>query len=303
MNFKDNVDKDSKVRILRQMLSLHKYEKTDDIYHTAIMVLRPIYPSSIDRKASKVIPNFDKALFDHKWEQIDHTHKDYKQSKTGVVRAAFKFVEDDIKEDELGYKMGRKIINITYAELQYYLFRLTNKLFKDGGYNTIARNYFTCAGFRSEYKARTGRSIYGHKIAHINFLLNKHNLIKVYTKRKKTNLYAIGAFNPYSHFKGIIEKPGELIKLQDEYQNRNRKTKDEQEIDELKKLLEEKDAIISEKETQIAEKDAHIQRLKSHESDYIELVEMNRELLVEKKEMADEIEALKMQIPAYLKLA
>lgn len=291
MNFKVSVPKESQKRILTQMLSLNKYSKSDDIYHTAILVLRSIYPVNVDIMASKFIPNYDKVTFDHKWDQISHTHKKYKQSKTGVVCAAFKFVEDDIKTDELKYKMGGKTISISYTELQYYLFRLTNKLFKVGGYETIARNYFTCAGFKSEYKSKTGRSIYEHKIAYINFLLNKHNLVKVYTKRKKTNLYAIGTFNPYSHFQGIIEKPGDLIRLQDDYQNRNHKTKDEIEIDELKKLLKEKDALI-------AEKDGHIKRLKSYKADHEKLQEMINDLLAEKKEMADEIETLRIKIPS-----
>ena len=211
-------------------------------------------------------------------------------------------MEDVIKADELKYKMGSKQISISYAELQYYLFRLTNKLFHDGGYNSIARNYFTCAGFKSEYKSKTGRRIYGHKIAHMNFLLNRHNLVNVYVKRKKTNLYAIGTFNPYSHFKGIIEEPGDLMRMKDDYQNRNCKTKDEMEIDKLKKLLKKKDAKIAEKDSRIAEKDDHIQRLKSYKDEYEELQEMNYDLLVDKKEMADEIETLRIKIPSCLNL-
>ena len=295
MNFKNSVPRESRKRILEQMLSLHKYSKSDDIYHTAILVLRPIYTANVDSIASEFIPNFNRAIFDHKLDQINMTHKDHKQSKTGVVCAAFKFIEDDIKADELKYKMGSKQISISYAELQYYLFRLTNKLFQDGGYNSIARNYFTCAGFRSEYKSKTGRSIYGHKIAHMNFLLNRHNLVKVYIKRKKTNLYAIGTFNPYSYFQGIIEKPGDLIRLQDDYQNRNHKTKDEMEIDKLKKLLKEKDAWID-------EKDDHIQRLEIYKDDYEILQEMTNDLLAEKEEMADEIERLRIKIPSCMNL-
>jgi hypothetical protein len=295
MKFKDSVPKESRKRILKQMLSLHKYSKSDDIYHTAILVLRSIYPVKVDIIASEFIPNFNRDVFDHKLDQINMTHKDYKQSKTGVVCAAFKFIEDKIKADELKYKMGSKQISISYAELQYYLFRLTNKLFKDGGYETIARNYFTCPGFKSEYKKRTGRSIYGHKIAHMNFLLNRHNLVKVYTKRKKINLYAIGTSNPYSHFQGIIEKPGDLIRLQADYQNRNLKTKDEMEIDKLKKLLKEKDA-------QIAENDDHVQKLEVYKDEYEKLQEMNNDLLTEKTEMANEIETLRMKIPSYMDL-
>ena len=295
MKFKDSVPRESRKRILEQMLSLHKYSKSDDIYHTAILVLRPIYPSTVDQIANEFIPNFNRDVFDHKLDQINMTHKDHKQSKTGVVCAAFKFIEDKIKADELKYKMGSKQISISYAELQYYLFRLTNKLFKNGGYETIARKYFTCAGFKSEYKNKTGRSIYGHKIAHMNFLLNRHNLVKVYTKRKKVNLYAIGTSNPYSHFQGIIEEPGDLIRLQDDYQNRNLKTKDEMEIDKLKKLLKEKDA-------QIAEKDDHIQKLKVNKDEYEELQEMNYDLLAEKIEMAEEIETLRIQIPSCMNL-
>jgi hypothetical protein len=295
MNFKSSVPKESRNRILEQMLSLHKYSKSDDIYHTAILVLRPIYPTSFDRKASEFIPNFNKMVFDHKWDQINKTHKKYKQSKTGVVCAAFKFIEDKIKADELKYKMGSKQISISYAELQYYLFRLTNKLFKDVGYETIARNYFTSVGFREEYKAKTGRCINAVKIAHLNFLLNRHNLVKVYTKRKKTNLYAIGTFNPYSHFMGMIEEPGDLMRMKDDYQNRNLKTKDEMEIDKLKKLLKEKDA-------RIAEKDGHIQRLKSYKDDYEELQEINYDLLAEKEEMVDEIETLRIKIPSCMDL-
>jgi hypothetical protein len=295
MKFKDSVPRDSRKRILKQMLSLHKYSKSDDIYHTAILVLRSIYPTSFDRKVSEFIPNFNREVFDHKLDQINMTHEEYKQSKTGVVCAAFKFIEDDIKADELNFKNGSQPAHVTYAELQYYLFRLTNKLFKDGGYETIARNYFTCAGFRKEYKAKTGRCINAVKIAHLNFLLNRHCLVKVYVKRKKVNLYAIGTFNPYSHFKGIIEEPGDLIRLQDDYRNRNLKTKDEMEIDKLKKLLKEKDG-------RIAEKDGHIQRLKIYKDDYEKLQEMINALLTEKEEMADEIETLRIQIPSCMNL-
>ena len=92
MKFKNSVPKESQKRILKQMLSLHKYSKSDDIYHTAILVLRPIYPGNVDRIASKFIPNFNRAVFDHKLDQINMTHEEYKQSKTGVVRAAFKLV-------------------------------------------------------------------------------------------------------------------------------------------------------------------------------------------------------------------
>jgi hypothetical protein len=295
MKFKSSVSIVSRKRILKQMLSLHKYSKSDDKYHTAILVLRFIYPSTVDQIASEFIPNFNRDVFDHKLDQINMTHKDHKQSKTGIVCAAFKFVEDNIKTDELKYKMGSKQIGISYAELQYYLFRLTNKLFKIGGYETIARNYFTCPGFRSEYKKKTGRRIYGHKIAHMNFLLNRHNLVKVYTKRKKTNLYAIGTSNPYSHFMGIIEEPGDLMRMKDDYQNRNLKTKDEMEIDKLKKLLKEKDV-------QIAENDDHIQKLKVYKDDYEILQEMTNDLLTEKEEMADEIETLRIQIPSCMNL-
>jgi len=302
MNFKDSLSKERRKDILQKMLSLHKYEKTDDIYHTAILVLRSIYPIHVDIKASEFIPKFNKAIFDHKWDQITMTHETNKQSKTGVVCAAFKFVEDDIKPDELKYKMGSKQINISYAELQYYLYRLTAKLFKEGGYNTLARNYFTCAGFKSEYKAKTGRSIYGHKIAHMNFLLHKHNLVNVYTKRKKTNLYAIGAFNPYSYFMGILEKPGDLMRIKEDYQNRSRKTKDEMEIDALKKLLKEKDAILEEKDATIAEKEDHIERLKSYQDEYEALQELTNDLSAEIKEMADEIEMLRLKIQSCMNL-
>ena len=294
MNFKNSVPRESRKRILEQMLSLHKYSKSDDIYHTAILVLRPIYTANVDSIASEFIPNFNRAIFDHKLDQINVTHEDHKQSKTGVVCAAFKFVEDKIKADELNFKNGSQPAHVTYAELQYYLFRLTNKLFKDGGYETIARNYFTSVGFRKEYKAKTGRCINAVKIAHLNFLLNRHNLVKVYTKRKKVNLYAIGTSNPYSHFMGIIEKPGDLIRLQDDYQNRNLKTKDEMEIDKLKKLLKEKDA-------QIAEKDDHAQRLEIYKDEYEKLQEMTNDLLAEKEEMADEIETLRIK-PSYMNL-
>ena len=86
-----------------------------------------------------------------------------------------------------------------------------------------------------------------------------------------------------------------MIRLQDDYQNRNCKTKDEMEIDKLKKLLKEKDA-------QIAEKDDHIEKLKVNKDEYEELQEMNYDLLAEKIEMADEIETLRIQIPSCMNL-
>ena len=92
------------------------------------------------------------------------------------------------------------------------------------------------------------------------------------------------------------------MRMKDDYQNRNCKTKDEMEIDKLKKLLKKKDAKIAEKDSRIAEKDDHIQRLKSYKDEYEELQEMNYDLLVDKKEMADEIETLRIKIPSCLNL-
>ena len=91
-------------------------------------------------------------------------------------------------------------------ELQYYYFRLNKIVFSSGGYDyNTARNYFLSDGFKRQYKIKTNRNLTPHKIALMNKILNKYNLINVYQIKKKANLYVLGSKNPCYYFEGVME--------------------------------------------------------------------------------------------------
>lgn len=96
---------------------------------------------------------------------------------------------------------------ITRDEISYFAFRLTSKVIdnfnkRNTPYADLRRNYFLINGFAEDYYKSTGRKLNKSKIAAMNRILDKSEIISVIkvspgSQKYHSNRYFLGPNNPY----------------------------------------------------------------------------------------------------------
>lgn len=213
-----------------------------------------------------------------------------------VSQDCFNFIDDIINDADLIFKNGTER-KLHISELKYYLARLTRKLITDGGHSQIARNYFLDKKTKVTFKEKTGSVLFPNKVAAMNKILNKYELIKVYLARQKKNLYVIGESNPYFYMERMNPKITEFNKSKGykKYWKANLTYADSRE-EEFKEVIEQKNKEIKQlkEQNKLLEADLKKQKELVTSESIIEenefLVEHNNELAKQIIELYDKLE-------------
>lgn len=286
MKLKSNLQPQIKSQVLDKILSLKSFNDKKEQYHHSIITLRQF--DIPDEKIAGCLGNkssdFCKATFNTILNNINNSTDDNLKAVTGININCFQFIKDKINEDDLTFLQGKSKKHLKIEELQYYLFRITKKVFEGGGYSSDARNYFTCEGFKKDYKTRTNRKIGKEKIAEMNKILNKYDWIKVYWKKNAPNLYVMGKQNPFYYMEGIME-PSTIQEIEQNIKDNERfpvkLPQKDKELKELKKQAKKDKATIAELKKQFRDLEKNTPDIKSLQEDIDFLTERNRELLDE----------------------
>jgi hypothetical protein len=188
-------------------------DSTDDykLHKQAYMVFHQFfgYLKEKSKELTRILlgNKYNEATYISAAKAIDAKFDEDKTSNMNIY--CFDFIKSRIAQENLYY--SNKSVDI--SEIQYYLYRITKHLMKSNGYQQVARNYFLSNGFKAEYKAKTKRKLFKEKLAHLNKVLSKYNLINCYNQKKKTTLFVIGTSNPFINMKGILEDPKEVERL------------------------------------------------------------------------------------------
>jgi len=125
--------------------------------------------------------------------------------------AAFYYLHQQITEDELNGQDRKQ--ELTYKELFYYLYRVTQHVCSNGGHKFIFRKYFLTANFKNAYKKYTGKQITAHKISKMNYLAHKHDLLKIFKEKGSANLFVIGDKNFCKYQQNVDVNEQKLLEL------------------------------------------------------------------------------------------
>jgi hypothetical protein len=286
MKFKTNLQPQTQSQMLKKILSLKSFSDKTELYHHSIITMRQF--EFADDKIAGCLENdideFSKTSFNTVLNKISKSKDLSKIAKTGINLNCFRFIRESLTEDDLTFMQGKYKKNITVDELQYYLFRITKKVFEGGGYTSDARNYYTSNGFKTEYKVKTNRAINKEKIAEMNKVLNKYDWINIYQKKKTPNLFVMGKQNPFYYMEGIME-PETIKEIQQIIDGKElfsvKQTQTDKKLKDLKLQLKEAD-------TTIAKLNKEVEKLKKQTPDTADmqaeidcLIERNQELLDE----------------------
>ena len=129
---------------------------------------------------------------------IAYFEKYKKVKKEQVLGLAFEKQINAIPVKEL--KIECKKQKVTTKEVMFFLKTITFKITdtkNKNDYCTLYRNYFLKPKSKKDYKTFTGRVIGTHKISHITKLLEKYDLIVIYTAHMRANKYRLGVANAY----------------------------------------------------------------------------------------------------------
>jgi len=169
--------------------TLEAYNKALDIYNTFDFdLLFGEYTFSKDIKTSTI----------YRDTLITYFEKYKKVKKDQVLGLAFEKQINAIPAKELEIKCKKQ--NITKKEIIFFLKTITFKITdvkNKNDYCILYRNYFLKAKSKKDYKRFTGRAIGTHKIAHITKLLERYDLIVIYSTYMGANKYRLGVANAY----------------------------------------------------------------------------------------------------------
>lgn len=284
ISLKTNISKEDNRKAVNMLLSSSFFSNNDEKYWHCITTLQMFgcHRDKIQAMLSTRIPDFNIKQFNKSFNYIMASFDKNKQPKNKVLQQFFRYLNSLINEEDLFYHVGKKVNKLEIQELQYYGYRLTDFLVKNGGYSSCARNYFL-TGFKDRYKQETGRKVYAHKIAAMNKILNQYHIIDIYNQKKVKNMFVVGKENPYYYMEGVS------VPTSDEIKNYNQLDKmplaKQLEINsQLKEELKKKNALIIDQkellnqldkdcETLIAEKETINKDMQELINDYSELLQ------------------------------
>jgi hypothetical protein len=294
------LEKKKRTELLMKLLSLDKIEKENKRYIHAIK-LSELYgkPSEqfVEMLFQKFHLQFNQSTYNEAIRYLEKNKNPKFEARVYVSQDCFNFIDDIINDADLIFKNGSER-KLHISELKYYLSRLTRKLVTDGGHSQIARNYYLNKKTKKTFKEHTNLALYPNKVAAMNKILNKYELIKVYSARQKKNLYVIGENNPYFYMEGINPK---IVKFNNSEGSKNywkaNVTYADSKAEKLKKIVEQKDTEIKKLKEQIKSLESDLNKQKElvgSESSIIEdnefLVKHNYELLQEIIELYEKLE-------------
>ncbi|MHC4182551.1 MAG: hypothetical protein ACYSR0_04310 [Planctomycetota bacterium] len=285
--FKKGVTEEEEKRIMKdELLNLDSLTTQRIIYHHSIIFMRTVCGFNIEKIRNylkkKYSDEFDELLFGSvsKYVKARHSLAEYR-SKTPLVDVhCCNHINNYIKEEDLLYDKGKRRIDV--KELAYYYYRLSKILFQSNGYDQKPRNYFcTNEGFREDWKKATKKVPHKNKLCVMNRILNKYNLIKIYSVKKKINLFVVGENNPLYLFKGIMEdtdkqKVQDIIK-ESEYRQVRATYKDKkiEELEKQVKALEKEKGVL---EKQVKQKEEEIRAFHRDQEFVDEIIREKAEL-------------------------
>lgn len=286
MKMKTNLPPQTKKKLLGRILCPKSFSDKTKLYHHAIITFRQ-FDIADDRIAALIkneIGDLCKTTFNTVLKKINESTDDDLKAVTGINLNCFRFIKDSLKEDDLTFMQGKDKKNIKADELQYYLFRITKKVFTGGGYSSDSRNYYTHPGFKKEYKTKTNREIGKEKIAEMNKVLNKYDWINIYQQKKTPNLFVMGKQNPFYHIKGIME-PKTIEEIERVIKGKElfpvKMTQKDQEIKELKEQLKKAKDSIAELSKQVKQLEKYAPDVEALKEEVDFLTKRNQELLDE----------------------
>jgi len=286
MKVKNNLQTQTKKDMLDKMLPEKLFNDKTEFYHHVIITLRQF--EKTDKTIATYLENttsdFCKTSFNTVLKKINESTDDGLKAVTGINLNCFRFIKEVLTEDDLTFMQGKEKRNLTADELQYYLFRITKKVFAGGGYSSDARNYYTHPGLKEEYKAKTNRKIGKEKIAEMNKILNKYDWINIYQQKKTPNLFVIGKQNPFYHVEGIME-PKTVAEIEQVVTGKElfpvKQTQKDQEIKKLKQQLKEAKDSVAELSKEVKELEKCTPDVEALQSEIDYLTKRNQELLDE----------------------